>query len=522
MKKRGLLRNVFTVGGFTALSRLLGLVREMMQSRMIGAGAEQSAFVMAFALPNMMRKLFGEGALTAAFVPVFKAECERDSIAKASRLARAVMTMMMMMLFAIVVIGIGSLEIFRHFVVDAGCGSERLKLLVEMIEIMFPYMIFICGAAFGMGVVNSLGYFKASSFMPCLLNLFWIGALAMLAFLPGYSVTMRVKFVATAILAAGLAQMIFMFWRMKKAGVEPLLTLHGWRDENTRLVWRNLGIATLGAGAIQLNYMCDQILAQLANSWAAGVIGYAERLMDLPLGIVGVAFGTVLLPTLSGHFAKGDFEGAQKTLASSIKTLMFILIPSAGGIIVLSREITSLIYEGNQFDSMAVIRVSRALGVYAVGLGCYGLQKTMIPWFQAQKDMKTPLKVTLKTVLLNFTLNVLSVFLLPEEWRHVGLSASTVICSFVGCFMLLRMARLASRDFRLVGIFPFITKTIVATMVMSAAIWFFMPFLRDQLSFCNTAISSLLQLLAAIIGGFCIYVATTFALGIRKTALNQR
>lgn len=522
MKKHGLLKNVFTVGAFTALSRLLGLVREMLQSRLIGAGVEQSAFVMAFALPNMMRKLFGEGALTAAFVPVFKAECEKESIAKAARLARAVMTVMLLLLFAMVALGIGSLEAVRHFVIVSGSASERLRLIFEMVEIMLPYMIFICGAAFGMGVVNSLGYFKASSFMPCLLNLFWIGSLAALSFMPGYSVAMRVRLVAAAILAAGLVQMLFMFWRMKKAGINPLPSFHGWRDDNTRLVWRNLGIATLGAGAIQLNYMCDQILAQLANSWAAGVIGYAERLMDLPLGIVGVAFGTVLLPTLSGHFAKNDFEGAQETLASSIKTLMFILIPSAGGIMILSREITSLIYEGNQFDSMAVIRVSRALAVYAVGLGCYGLQKTMIPWFQAQKDMKTPLKVTLRTVLLNFILNVIAVFSLPEEWRHVGLSASTVICSLAGCFMLLRMARLANRDFRLAGLPAFVMKTIAATVVMSVAIWFLLPLLRSRLSFCNPVISSLMQLMAAIVCGLCIYLASAFAFGIRRIVPRHR
>ena len=275
----GMLRNAFTVGSFTALSRVLGLVREMLQSRLIGAGVEQSAFTMAFAIPNMARKLFGEGALTAAFVPVFKASVETESLERAARLARSVMTMVLLMLGAFVILSSGVLGLLEGFGTAVGVEDQaRFSLTLGLVRTLLPYMLFICGAAFGMGVLNSLGRFKASSFMPCLLNICWIGALAWMMFFPELTLTQRIRRVAVTILAAGALQMAFLMWRMHAAGVTPSISFRGWRDEKVRIVWRNLGVAALGAGAVQLNYLLDQLLAYCASPWAAGVIGYAERL----------------------------------------------------------------------------------------------------------------------------------------------------------------------------------------------------------------------------------------------------
>lgn len=435
MKIGRTLRNIFTVGGFTAFSRVLGLVREMLQSRLIGAGIEQSAFVIAFAIPNMSRKLFGEGALTAAFVPVFKDEVERESIEKAAKLARAVLTMVMLMLGALVALGFVAILL-------AGCVSVhpinayRYKTTLNLIAILLPYMLAICGAAFGMGVLNALGKFKASSFMPALLNFVWIAALVTLLFFPNLSVASRVYWVAGAILLGGFAQMAFMFVCMAKRGVLPLPRFTGWKDEKVRLVWHNTALGALGAGAVQINYMLDQVLAWIAAPWAAGVIGYAERLMDLPLGVVGVAFGTVLLPTFAGHFAKNDPIGARRALRKSIIQILAVMIPASVVTFFFAPWIVWLIYEGRAFDAAATVRVSQALSVYGIGLAFFGVQKCLVPFFQAQKDMKTPLRVTLVTVVINATLNILAVACLPEDYRHVGLAASTTFCALVGCLLL--------------------------------------------------------------------------------------
>lgn len=437
---RGPLRHVFTVGSFTALSRVLGLVREMLQSRLIGAGVEQSAFVLAFAIPNMARKLFGEGALTAAFVPVFKGLVARGETEDARRLARAVMTLVMLILGSVVVLAVLGVTAFLHL----GPGTWNLELgtrsilTAKLVRILLPYMIFICGAAFGMGVLNALGRFVEGAFMPAFLNIIWIATLGTLCFFPGLSLPMRVTVVCWAILAGGAAQMVFLFRCMAKRGYPPRPLFSGLLSGEARQVWRNTMIAAMGAGAVQINYMLDQVLAQFAAPWAAGVIGYAERLMDLPLGVVGVAFGTVLLPTFSGHFAKCDVEGAKTCLRKSVLQMMVLMIPASIVTFFCAPWIVWLIYEGHAFDATATVRVARALSVYGLGLCFFSIQKCLIPFFQAQNDMKTPLRVSVQTVVLNAVLNVLAVVLLPVEWRHVGFAASTSFCAFVGCVLFVR------------------------------------------------------------------------------------
>ena len=500
------MKHVFTVGAFTAFSRVLGLVREMLQSRLIGAGVEQSAFTLAFAIPNMARKLFGEGALTAAFVPVFKGEVERGEIESAKRLARAVMTMVLLILGAVVTLVVVGLTVWIGLRPETGdAGSVRLGLTLRLVRILFPYMIFICGAAFGMGVLNALGRFAEGAFMPAMLNIVWIGTLGVLCFFPGWSVATRVTVVCWAILAGGVAQMAFLFRCMAKRGYSPRLAFSGFRDAKVALVWKNTAIAAMGAGAVQVNYMLDQVLAQCAAPWAAGVIGYAERLMDLPLGVIGVAFGTVLLPTFAGLFAKGDYDGAREALASSVRDLMFVMLPSAAGLFVLAPEVTRVIYEGHAFDATATLRVSRALAVYAVGLGLFGFQKSMVPWFQAQNDMKTPLRVSVWTVILNAALNVLAVVLLPVEWRHVGLAVSTVLCAAVGVAMLVVLARRRNGDLGLAGTVPVIAKIAVASVVMAGALAFLKPGLAG--------VNRIVALGVEIAAGMAVYVAALGAMG---------
>ena len=433
------MKHVFTVGAFTAFSRVLGLVREMLQSRLIGAGVEQSAFTLAFAIPNMARKLFGEGALTAAFVPVFKGEVERGEIESAKRLARAVMTMVLLILGAVVTLVVVGLTVWIGLRPETGdAGSVRLGLTLRLVRILFPYMILICGAAFGMGVLNALGRFAEGAFMPAMLNIVWIGTLGVLCFFPGWSVATRVTVVCWAILAGGVAQMAFLFRCMAKRGYSPRLAFSGFRDAKVALVWKNTAIAAMGAGAVQVNYMLDQVLAQCAAPWAAGVIGYAERLMDLPLGVVGVAFGTVLLPTFSGHFARNDAEGARTCLRKSILQMLAVMIPASVVTFFCAPWIVWLIYEGHAFDQTATVRVARALSVYGLGLCFFAVQKCLVPFFQAQNDMRTPLRISVETVVLNAALNILAVVLLPVEWRHVGLAGSTSFCALAGCLLFFR------------------------------------------------------------------------------------
>jgi len=496
------LKDVFTVGGFTAFSRMLGLGREMLQSRLIGAGVEQSAFTLAFALPNMARKLFGEGALTAAFVPVFRGEIERGEVESARRLARAVMTTVLLILASIVALTVVGLSA----ALGLGLGLDyRSTLTLRLVRTLFPYMVFICGAAFGMGVLNALGRFVEGAFMPTLLNLVWIVTLGALCFFPGLPVSTRIMVVSWAILAGGAAQMAFLFRCMARRGYAPRLSFAGVRDPKVRLVWKNTFVAALGAGAVQVNYMLDQVLAQCAAPWAAGVIGYAERLMDLPLGVIGVAFGTVLLPTFAGFFARGDTNGARQAFSSSAVSLMAVMLPAAAGLFVVAPDLTAVIYEGRAFDAQATVRVSRAVAVYALGLGFFGLQKSLIPWFQAQGDMKTPLRVSLATVGLNAALNVLAVVCLPQEWRHVGLAVSTDVCAAVGCVLLGALAVRRNGSLGLGATLPSVLRIALGAAVMAIALWLSLPVFGR--------FPRLLALGAEIVLGIVVYLTVLGLLG---------
>lgn len=506
---RSVLGNTVVVAALTACSRLLGLVREMFQSRLIGAGVEQSAFAVAFAIPNMARRMFGEGALTAAFVPVFKGELEQhETLERAERLARAVMTMAMLMLSAGVVlvwtIATGAL----WFNGADGPLSAKWTLTLADVRILIPYMLFICGAAFGMGVLNSMGRFAAAALMPSILNLVWIAALAVLFFLPSLAVQTRVEAVCGAILLAGALQMAFMLRAMKRKGVSPWPSLRGWRDENTRLVWRNMAIGCVGAGAVQINYMLDQVLALKASDWAAGVIGYADRLMELPLGIVGTAFGTVLLPTFAGHFARKDDDGARDAFLSSTRNMLLVVLPAAAALVVLAPEITRLVYRGGKFDELAVLRVSRAVACYSAGLAFFCIQKTLTPWFQAQRDLKTPLKVSVRMVFLNAALNVAAVFLLPEEWRHVGLAASTVFCAGVSCLWLSWYARRANGVMGWSRLVRPVTWMLAASAAMSAALAALKLALGDFPA--RSPVNGLLAMSAFVALGAIVYFAVLY------------
>jgi putative peptidoglycan lipid II flippase len=484
-KENSILKNTAIVGMFTTLSRVLGLVREMLQSRLIGAGWEQSAFALAFAIPNMARKLFGEGALTAAFIPIFKKELENEGIDEARRLSRAVMSMALLMLASIIFIAIGGITLsFSWFPWGMEEGSEscqRMQLILSLTRTLVPYMIFICAAAFGMGIMNAMGRFTAAAFLPSLLNVIWILSLVYLLFAGDISFAKRTYYVAYAILIAGALQMALMFWCMHKKGMSPRFTFKGWRDSKVKEIWRNTAIGAIGAGAIQINYMLDQLLAQWASPWAAAVVGYADRLMDMPLGVIGVAFGTVLLPAFSGYFVKDDVDGARKVFVSTTQKMLFLILPAAAGLAILATDVTRVIYEGRAFDAVATLRVARAVACYAIGLGFFGLQKCLVPWFQAQKDMKTPLVVSVRMVFLNAFLNIISVWLLPVEWKHVGLAASTVICAIISCVMLGVIARKRNGALGFDKLLKPVIKILFASAVMCTVIVFSRSYLITAL-----------------------------------------
>jgi putative peptidoglycan lipid II flippase len=235
--------------------------------------------------------------------------------------------------------------------------------------------------------------------------------------------------------------------------------------------------------------------------------------MDLPLGVIAVAFGTVLLPTFSGFFARGDGAGAKKAFTDSVGNMMLLMIPASVGMFVLAPELTSAVYEGSAFDATASARVSRALAVYASGLAFFGYQKAAVPWFQAQSDMKTPLSVSVKMVFLNAFLNILAVWLLPVEWRHAGLAASTVFCAAAGCVCLTAIMRRNHGNLGFVRLSWRICRIGAAAGAMAAAL--------IALKFTLSGLCSLAALAVEVVVGASVYAAAVYCLGERCFPLRR-
>lgn len=459
-------KNVGLVGALTGLSRVFGLAREMLTSRLIGAGLEQSAFVFAFTIPNLFRKLFGEGALSSAFVPVFREEVEKGRHEEAEKLARAVSSMVFMMLGTISLIGILAISFSLPLFDDGGKVATTLRLT----RIMLPYAVMICVAAFAMGVQNSYGRFGRAAFAPAILNIVWILTLVALFFFPELSTYQRVMAVSWAVLLSGLLQMLFLLNAVRRNGMRLRLTFANWGGANVRKVWRNTFIGAVGMGAVQINLVLDNTLALWAAPWAPAAISYAERLVYLPLGVVATAFATVLLPTLSGAFARNDVEGARITLLRSAEDVMMLTIPAAMGLALLSFDITKVVYQGGAFTDVDTVHVSRALMCYAPGLLVFSLNKVFMPWFYAQKDMKTPLFASVCMVGANAFLNIVLVILLPQGWKHAGIAGSTVVCSLGSCCIFAWKAQRVNGNMGYAKLVEPVARILAATLLMGAVV----------------------------------------------------
>ena len=462
-----LLRKVGVVSAMTAVSRVFGLAREILMAHFFGTGTLQSAFVIAFRIPNLFRRLFGEGALGAAFVPVF-AEIERtEGRACAQRFLARILGLLVCALGLLVGLGV-----LATYAVEWGCAPDsRWAEAMPQTRIMLPYALLICVAAIVSATLNVHDRFAIPSLTPVILNLFWIAALVgVCPFLPaeGY---WRIGTVCWGILLAGFAQIVFQLPELRRAGFRLRLSFTGWRaSPHVRQVLLQMGPASLGIALAQVNICVDGWLAFYGAAWAPSALEYADRIIYLPLGLFGTAFATVLLPTYSRQAAEADRAALVATLERSLRNLFVIMAPMALGLMALAAPTVSLLYERGAFDAQSTVWTARAVAAYALGLIAFSSAKTVIPVFYAHKDLRTPVTVAAWCVLGNFALNLLSVLFLPEGWRHVGIAVSTVLNSFANTGIL--VAILIRRGFRpdLSGLLSTALRALLAAGVMAAAV----------------------------------------------------
>ncbi|MEG1479844.1 MAG: murein biosynthesis integral membrane protein MurJ [Kiritimatiellia bacterium] len=429
-----LLNKVGIVSAMTGVSRLFGLVREIVMANFFGTSTLQSAFVIAFRIPNLFRRLFGEGALGAAFIPVF-VEIERvEGKARAQLFVARILGLMICVLGALVAIGI-----VLSFGVERWCGPlSRWTEAMPLLRIMLPYAVLICVAAILSAILNVHDRFAISSLTPVLLNIVWILVLlAVCPFLPeeGY---WRIGAVSVGILISGFVQVLFQLPELKRVGYLFRLKFSGWGSSRyVRQVLLQMGPASLGIALAQINICMDGWLAFYGATWAPSALEYADRIIYLPLGLFATAFATVLLPTYSRQYAAGDLAEMRATMDRALSHLMLIMIPTAVGLMVLALPLVALIYQRGAFGADSTLWTARAVFAYAPGLLVFSVNKAVVPVFYAQKDLRTPVIIASCCIFGNFALNVLSVLFLPEGWRHVGIAASTVFNSLLNSIILI-------------------------------------------------------------------------------------
>lgn len=511
-----MLKNISKVSGLTLISRVFGFVRDVLMARALGASLVADCFFVAFKLPNFFRRLFAEGAFNAAFIPIFNGLLGRDGDENSKQKALAFAEQALAILLPVLLLFTALMQIFMpwvmHILAPGFVGeAEKFELAVSFTRATFPYLMLISLVSLMAGVMNSLGRFTAGAAAPILLNLTLIASLLMFhdsELVAGIGLSRAVS-------VAGIIQLLWMLRGLKKAGISLRLP----RPRLSPRV-KELGIimfpAAIGAGAVQLNLLVDIILASYLPEGSLSYLFYADRLTQLPIGVIGVAVGTVLLPTLSRSIAANDVKKATYDQNRAMESALFLTIPAAVALIIVPLPLITVMFERGAFDAIASLNTSFALSAYAVGIPAYVLVKVLTPAFFARKDTKTPVKIAMFALLLNVILNLA----LMVPFKHVGLAAATAISAWVNVgFLYLYLkskgyfvidARLKTKLWRMA----------LAAAGMGATCLWLVAQMGELLS--GTLLMQIIAIMILVLGGMVVYMALSHVLGAMKVQEVRR
>ncbi|MEQ8823554.1 MAG: murein biosynthesis integral membrane protein MurJ [Filomicrobium sp.] len=492
-----LYRAFATVGGLTMISRVLGFVRDILIAAALGSGVVADAFFVAFRFPNLFRRLFGEGAFNAAFVPLFAKRLEGEGEGPARRFAEEAMSVLCFALLgfsAVVMLAMPwlMLALAPGFIEN----PAKYDLAVLLSQITFPYLLCMSLVALLSGVLNSLGRFWTAAAAPILLNIVLIGAISFAIWM-GYTERYGAGIIlSVGVTVAGIAQLAMVSIAVRRAGLSLKLRWPRYTPGVKRLV--ELGIPGVIAGGItQINIVVGTIIASM-QAGAVSYLYYADRLYQLPLGIVGVAIGVVLLPELSRKFRAGEHEAAMQSQNRSLEFALMLTIPAAVALAVAANPIISVLFERGAFTAADTQATAPALAAFAIGLPGFVLIKVFQPAFFAREDTKTPMRYAGVNMVINIT-GSLGMFYLFKSWGyppHVGIALATSIAGWANA-LLLGIALIRRGDFvvdgRLMRNLPII---IIASLAMGASLWFVVPHLAPYV-----AAEAMLGIRIAALGG---------------------
>lgn len=497
-----LIRFAATVGGYTMASRVLGFVRDVLIAALLGAGPVAEAFVVAFRFPNLFRRLAAEGALAAAFVPLFSRRLESAGRGAAKAFAEQTLAVLLSALLIFTVL----VEIampWLMYIIAPGFVDEpgKFALAVDLARIAFPYLLFMALAALLGGVLNALYRFVAPAAAPILLNVILIGVLLAFIGTPeavGHALVWGVA-------AAGAAQFLMMIVACRRAGMALALP----RPRLTPGV-RRLGVLMLPlaftAGALQLNLLIGTMIATLQTG-AAAWLYYADRIYQLPLGVVGVAVGTALLPMLARSLRAGDAAAAKASQSRALEVSLLLTLPATAALLVIAWPIVQVLFERGAFSAADTDATARALFAFSLGLPAFVLVKVLSPGFFAREDTVTPFRVTLIVVAINTALS-LALF---QIIGYVGIAFATSAAAWLHAvvfWIILRRRGALEIDARLAARLP---RIVAASAIMAAALWPLATVLEGR--FAGSTAEAAAALAALVGAGLVVYGVAAQVLG---------
>jgi len=500
-----MLKSLAKVGSNTLLSRVLGFIRDLVFAHQFGASAGTDAFFVAFKIPNFLRRLFAEGAFSLAFVPVLTEYKEKRGFDELKLFVDHVAGTLGAVLLAVTLLGVvGAPFLVLVFAPGFIGDTEKLVLASDMLRLTFPYLFFISLTALAGGILNAHNRFGIPAFTPVLLNISMIGCALWLSPLMDRPVVA----LAWGVLFAGIAQLLFQGPFLHQLKLLPKFKFAP-KDEGVRKIGRLMLPALFGVSVTQLNLLLDTLIASFLVTGSISWLYYSDRLMEFPLGVLGVALGTVILPGLSRTHATESSEGFSRTIDWALRWALLLGVPAAVGLFILSGPMIATLFQSDVFLAKDVAMAQRSLMAYSLGLVSFILIKVLAPGFYARQDTRTPVRIAVIAMATNMILNIVLVFPLA----HAGLALATTLSASLNAFLLFRGLRREGVYLPQSGWPLLLLQGVAASALLAGVLYWGVGALSEWTT--ATTMDKVWRLLGLIVGGFFVYSAALLALGIR-------
>ncbi|MBM3346883.1 MAG: murein biosynthesis integral membrane protein MurJ, partial [Betaproteobacteria bacterium] len=508
--RKSLLAALATVSGMTLVSRILGFVRDAVIARVFGAGIATDAFFVAFRLPNLLRRLFAEGAFAQAFVPVLSEYRARRSEGETRLLVDRAATLLTLTLLAVSALGILLAPIIIT-ITAPGFAGERYELTVDLLRVTFPYVLFISLVSFSGGVLNTWSRFAIPAVTPTLLNIAMIAGAAIAA--PYFDRPVMV--LAWGVFVGGLLQLALQVPALMRIGMLPRFDL-ALSDPGVRRILLLMAPAALGVSVSQISLVINTIFASFLQSGSVSWLYYADRLMEFPAGLLGVALGTVLLPSLSRYHAADNAVEYSQLLDWGLRLTLLFALPASVALAILSVPLVTTLFHYGQFTANDVMMTREALMAYSVGLTGLILIKVLAPGFYARQNIRTPVRIALITLLLTQALN--AALIVPL--RHAGLALAIGLGACLNALLLYRSLSRHGYFQPQAGWPVFTGKLVLALATMAAVLGFSAG--SEHWWLAGAAGARVAALGGLVMLGACVYFAVLWLLGFRLADFQRR